>query len=91
MSHSSMVPLKALQPPITFWTCSKLAVVIRSTGSLSKDLLFGLCKAFDHIDQNVLEKKLIYLGVRRSLIAWLCSFLSDRRQAVRTGNFAAQA
>ena len=40
-------------------------------------------KAFDHIDHNVLVKKLIDLGVRRSLIAWLCSFLSDRRQAVK--------
>ena len=39
-------------------------------------------KAFDHIDHNVLVKKLTDLGVRRSLIAWLCSFLSDRRQAV---------
>ena len=39
--------------------------------------------AFHHIDHNVLVKKLIDLGVRRSLIAWLCSFLSDRRQAVK--------
>ncbi|CAB3982749.1 Hypothetical predicted protein [Paramuricea clavata] len=54
-------------------------------------------KAFEHIDHNVLVKKLIDLGVRGSLIAWLCSFLSDRRQAVKlnsliwTGNFAVLA
>jgi hypothetical protein len=40
-------------------------------------------KAFDHIDHNILVKKLIDLGLRRSLIACLCSFLSDRRQAVK--------
>ncbi len=40
-------------------------------------------KAFDNTDHNVLVKKFIDLGVRRSLIAWLCSFYSDRRQAVK--------
>ena len=40
-------------------------------------------KAFDHIDHNILVKKLIDLGVRRSLIRWICSFLSCWRQAVK--------
>lgn len=40
-------------------------------------------KAFDHIDHNILVEKLIAIGVRRSLICWICSFLTSRRQAVK--------
>ena len=44
-------------------------------------------KAFDHIDHNILVRKLLGLGVRRHLILWLCSFLSSRRQAVKFSSF----
>ena len=40
-------------------------------------------KAFEHIDNNILVKKLIDLCVRGFLISWICSFLSNRRQAVK--------
>ena len=40
-------------------------------------------KAFDRIGYNVLITKLINIGVRRSLIAWIISFLSNRRQRVK--------
>ena len=40
-------------------------------------------KAFDHVDHNILVRKLITLGVRRSLIHWICSFLTERCQAYR--------
>ena len=42
-------------------------------------------KAFDRIDHNIVITKLIDLGVRRSLISWICSFLSNRRQCVKLG------
>ena len=40
-------------------------------------------KAFDHIDHNILMRKLLNMNVRRSLVTWICSFLSERRQAVK--------
>ena len=42
-------------------------------------------KAFDRISHNVLIRKLVDLGVRRCLIPWIISFLSDRRQRVKIG------
>ena len=42
-------------------------------------------KAFDRIDHNIVITKLIDLGVRRSIIPWICSFLSNRRQCVKLG------
>ena len=45
--------------------------------------LLDFSKVFDHIDHNILVRKLLGLGVRRHLIPWLCSFLSSRRQAVQ--------
>ena len=40
-------------------------------------------KAFDLVDHTTLIKKAISLGVRESLIPWLCDFLSQRRQSVK--------
>ena len=42
-------------------------------------------KVFDRISHNVLIRKLVDLGVRRCLIPWIISFLSDRRQRVKIG------
>ena len=42
-------------------------------------------KASDRISHNVLIRKLVDLGVRRCLIPWIISFLSDRRQSVKIG------
>ncbi len=42
-------------------------------------------KAFDRIDHNIVITKLIVLRVRRSIIPWICSFLSNRRQCVKLG------
>lgn len=44
-------------------------------------------KAFDHIDHTILFTKLIRLGVRGFIVKWICSFLTDRRQAVKIKNF----
>ena len=40
-------------------------------------------KAFDGIGHNIVVTKLINLGVRRSKIPLICSFLSNRRQCVK--------
>jgi hypothetical protein len=42
-------------------------------------------KAFDRINYNLLVPKLLHLGVRKSLIPWICNFLFNRRQAVKLG------
>ena len=43
----------------------------------------GFSKAFDRIGYNVLIEKLLALSVRTSLISWIISFLSNRRQRVK--------
>ncbi|KAI8506980.1 hypothetical protein Bbelb_154190 [Branchiostoma belcheri] len=40
-------------------------------------------KAFDLVDHTTAVKCLIDLGVRPSLLPWICSFMSNRRQRVR--------
>ena len=40
-------------------------------------------KAFDLIDHNLLISKFVHIGVRESLIPWICSFISGRQQCVR--------
>ena len=47
-------------------------------------------KAFDRINHNILIKKLLSLGVRESLVPWICSFLSNRRQAVKVDGFLSE-
>ena len=40
-------------------------------------------KAFDRVSHQLVIEKFIELGVRPSIIPWICNFLSDRSQAVR--------
>ena len=44
-------------------------------------------KAFDHINHTTAIEKLIQLGVNRSLLPTICSFLSQRSQTVRFHGF----
>jgi DNA-binding transcriptional regulator of glucitol operon len=46
-------------------------------------VLTDFSKAFDLIDHTLLVQKFIQLGVRESLISWICSFISNRQQCVR--------
>ncbi|XP_072037054.1 uncharacterized protein [Amphiura filiformis] len=46
-------------------------------------VLTDFSKAFDMIDHNILISKFIRLGVRRSIVPWLCDFVSNRVQCVR--------
>ncbi len=43
-------------------------------------------KAFDLVNHNNIIKKLINLGVRRSIIPIVCSFLSNRSQNTKLVN-----
>ncbi len=54
-------------------------------GSSLRIVLLDFSKAFDRINLNVLVTKLIDMGLRRSLIPWICDFLTDRRQTVKIG------
>ena len=47
-------------------------------------------KAFDRINHNILIKKLLSLGARESLVPWICSFLSNRHQAVKVDGFLSE-
>ena len=46
-------------------------------------VLTDFSKAFDNIDHTILIQKCIRLGVRRSIVPWLCDFVSNRAQCVR--------
>ena len=81
------VPWKARLLPTVLLMCLRIGF-LRSTNRRSTcGSAFYFSKAFDHIDHNILVRKLLRLGVRRHLILWLCSFLSSRRQAVKFSSF----
>ncbi|CAH1259201.1 Hypp2194 [Branchiostoma lanceolatum] len=41
-----------------------------------------LSKAFDKVDHTIAVRSLLDIGVRPSVIPWICSFMTDRRQRV---------
>ena len=54
----------------------------------SSDIIYiDYAKAFDSVCHNKLICKLSALGIRGSLLDWIKSFLSDRRQVTRVGQF----
>ena len=54
-------------------------------GCYLRACFLNFSKAFNRIDHTIVTRKLIDLGVRRSIIPWICSFLTDRLQCVRLG------
>ena len=46
-------------------------------------VLTDFSKAFDLVDHTILVDKIIRLGVRGSIVPWICDFLHDRQQCVR--------
>ena len=46
-------------------------------------VLTDFSKAFDMVDHNLLIEKFIHIRVRRSIVPWLCDFLSNCMQCVR--------
>ena len=59
---------------------------IDKPGMFLRACFLDFSKACDHIDHTILVNKLIHLGVRGFIIRWICSFLCDRRQAVKIKN-----
>ena len=51
-------------------------------GKISISVFLDLSKAFDTLDHNILISKLEHIGVRGSILCWLSSYLSGRRQCV---------
>lgn len=49
-------------------------------------VLTDFSKAFDLVDHTLLITKMIDMGVRRSIIPWICDFLHNRQQCVRYNN-----
>ena len=47
------------------------------------DLSNNMRIAFDFIDHTLLINKFLQLGVRESIIPWICNFISNRQQCVR--------
>ena len=46
-------------------------------------VLTDFSKAFDLVDHTLLINKIISIGVRGSIVPWICDFLRNRRQCVR--------
>ena len=46
-------------------------------------VLTDFSKGFDLIDHTLLIRKFIQIGVRESVIPWICSFVAGRQQYVR--------
>jgi len=48
-------------------------------------LQYNFAIAFDHVGQYVLFGRLLAFGLRDTIIRWICSFLTCRRQRVKIG------
>ena len=57
-----------------------------SRNSYCNVVITDFSKAFDLIDHNIVIGKLLKLGVRPSVMPWVCSFLHKRSQCVRYKN-----
>ena len=55
-------------------------------GNLGTVVLTDFSKAFDLIDHTLLIEKIIGLGVRGSIVPWICDFLHLRQQCVKYNN-----
>ncbi len=47
--------------------------------------LLDFAKAFDHIDHNILLRKLSSMDVPQAIINWIANFLTEREQRVKLG------
>ena len=51
---------------------------LENSGCYLRACFLDFSKAFDRINHTIVITELIDLGVRRSIIPWICSFLTDR-------------
>jgi hypothetical protein len=49
-------------------------------------VLTDFSKAFDLINHNLLIEKMIAIGVRGTIVPWICDFLHQRQQCVKFNN-----
>ena len=52
----------------------------------ARAVFIDYAKAFDHVDHNILLRKMSALGLPDIIIRWLHSFLSHRRQRIKIGD-----
>lgn len=72
-NHSTQTALLKLADDIRTGMDSKLLTVL---------LLFDMSKAFDSISRTRLLRKLQELGFSKTVLAWICSYLTGREQLV---------
>ena len=58
-----------------------------NNGHQLRSLFLDYKKAYDHIDHNIVLRKLKNCGAPNFLVRWVASFLSNRQQRVKLGNF----
>lgn len=63
---------------------------LENPGCYLRTCFLDLSKTFDRINRTIVITKLINLGIRRSIMPRICSFLSDRRQCVKLGQSVSQ-
>ena len=63
---------------------------LENPGCYLRAYFLDFSKTFDRINHTVVITKLIEWGVRRSIIPWICSFLTERRQCVKLGQITSQ-
>ena len=64
---------------------------LENPGCYLRACFLEFSKAFDRFSHTIVITKLIQLGVRRSIIPWICSFLTERRQCVKLGQSTSQS
>jgi len=59
-------------------------------GQSVRAVFIDFAKAFDHVDHNVMINKLLAFGMPDTIIRWMCSFLTCRRQRVKIGEVVSE-
>ena len=59
-------------------------------GEYTLGVFIDLSKAFDTVDHEILLKKLKYYGIKGTNLAWLKSYLSNRKQYVHSDGMLKQ-
>ena len=57
---------------------------------LVRVLFIDYAKAFDHVDHSTILSKMATMGIPDFIIHWMFSFLADRQQRVKIGNYLSQ-
>ena len=69
-----------------FGSLAGLSTTHAQRGQCVRVLLLGFSEAFDRINQNILLTKMNDMAIDPTLIEWVRSFLTNRKQRVRVEN-----